>query len=427
MNGMSKSVRIRLSIMMFMQYIMFAVWWVPLAAYLVNIGIDGLYKATILSSVGLGCLAAPIIGMIADRHFASQKVLTVLNLLCAVLLFLASKQENAMLLFVLLLLAMFCYMPTWSLTNAIAMTNSPSEKFPQIRVFGSIGWVASGVFSLVAFKIYGTKIDGTATPLLCGAGMALVAAIFNLTLPNTPPPGKGKKASIIDAFGLRALTLFKDFNFVLFCIISMLVMIPFTIYWTYCSEFLLDKGFEFITITMNWGQFVEMFFMLLVPLAIARKGIKWTMTVGLVATLVRFVAFLSGGLLDYTWLYFVAILVHGIIFGFFFVGGQVYVDKKAPKEIRAQAQGLIVLICYGIGMLIGNFFNGKLISHYMTETIVDGVTQKVYDWNTIWAITTVISIVLLVAFCLVFRDDVTKTSGPMTISRSSDKGEKKES
>lgn len=427
MNGMSKSIRIRLSIMMFMQYIMFAVWWVPLAAYLVNIGIDGLYKATILSSVGLGCLAAPIIGMIADRHFASQKVLTVLNLLCAVLLFLASKQENAMLLFVLLLLAMFCYMPTWSLTNAIAMTNSPSEKFPQIRVFGSIGWVASGVFSLVAFKIYGTKIDGTATPLLCGAGMALVAAIFNLTLPNTPPPGKGKKASIIDAFGLRALTLFKDFNFVLFCIISMLVMIPFTIYWTYCSEFLLDKGFEFITITMNWGQFVEMFFMLLVPLAIARKGIKWTMTVGLVATLVRFVAFLSGGLLDYTWLYFVAILVHGIIFGFFFVGGQVYVDKKAPKEIRAQAQGLIVLICYGIGMLIGNFFNGKLISHYMTETIVDGVTQKVYDWNTIWAITTVISIVLLVAFCLVFRDDVTKTSGPMTVSRSSDKGEKKES
>ncbi len=419
MNGMSKSIRIRLSIMMFLQYMMFAVWWQPLAAYLVNIGIEGLYKATILSSVGLGCLAAPIIGMIADRHFASQKVLTVLNLLCAVLLFLAAKQENAMLLFVLLLLAMFCYMPTWSLTNAIAMTNSPSEKFPQIRVFGSIGWVASGAFSLVAFKMYGTKIDGTATPLLCGAGMALVTAIFNLTLPNTPPPSKGKEASIIDAFGLRALVLLKDLNFALFSIISMLVMIPFTIYWTYCSEFLQDKGFEFITITMNWGQFVEMFFMLLVPLAIARKGIKWTMTVGLVATLVRFVAFLSGGLFDYTWLYFVAILVHGIIFGFFFVGGQVYVDKKAPKEIRAQAQGLIVLICYGIGMLVGNFFNGKLISHYMTETIVDGVTQKVYDWNTIWAITTVISIVLLVAFCLVFRDDVTKTSEPMTVSRSS--------
>jgi nucleoside transporter len=398
-----------------------------MAAYLGNIGIEGLYKATILSSVGLGCLAAPIITMIADRHFASQKILAALNLLCAVLLFLASKQTNAMTLFVLLLFAMFCYMPTWSLTNAIAMTNSPSEKFPQIRVFGSIGWVASGVFSLAAMKVYGTKIDGTATPLLCGAGMALVTAIFNLTLPNTPPPGKGKEASIIDAFGLRALVLLKDFNFAMFSIISMLVMIPFTIYWTYCSEFLQDKGFEFITITMNWGQFGEMFFMLLVPLALVRIGVKWTMVIGLVALLVRYVAFLSGGMFDYTWLYFVAILVHGIIFGFFFVGGQVYVDKKAPKEIRAQAQGFIVLVCYGIGMLIGNFFNGKLISHYMTETIVDGVAQKVYDWNTIWTVTTVISVVLLAAFCLVFRDDVTKAGEPVTVSQSSDKEEMKES
>ena len=422
MNGMSMSVRMRLSAMMFLQYIMFAVWWQPLAAYLVNIGIGGLYKATILSSVGLGCLAAPIITMIADRHFASQKILVVLNLLCAVLLFLAAKQDDAMLLFLLLLLAMFCYMPTWSLTNAIAMTNCPSEKFPQIRVFGSIGWVASGLFSLVALKVYGTKIDGTATPLLCGAGMALVTAISNLTLPNTPPPSKGQEASIVDAFGLRALVLLKDFNFALFCIISLLVMIPFTIYWTYCSEFLQDRGFEFITITMNWGQFGEMFFMLLVPLAIARIGIKWTMAVGLIASLVRYVAFLSGGMFDNTSLYFVAILVHGIIFGFFFVGGQVYVDKKAPKEIRAQAQGLIVLICYGIGMLVGNFFNGKLISHYMTETIVDGVAQKVYNWNAIWAITTVISIVLLAAFCLIFHNDVTKGGESVTVERHPDKG-----
>ena len=419
MNGMSMSTRIRLSIMMFLQYLMFAVWWQPLAAYLGNIGIEGLYKAAILSSVGLGCLAAPIITMIADRHFASQKVLAVLNLLCAVLLFLASKQTNAMTLFVLLLFAMFCYMPTWSLTNAIAMTNSPSEKFPQIRVFGSIGWVASGLFSLAAMKVYGTKIDGTSTPLLCGACMALVTAIYNMTLPNTPPPGKGKEASIIDAFGLRALVLLKNFNFAMFSIIAMLVMIPFTIYWTYCSVFLQDKGFEFITVTMNWGQFVEMFVMLLVPIALVRYGVKWTMVAGLVALLVRYVAFLCGGIFDYTSLYFVAILVHGIIFGFFFVGGQVYVDKKAPKEIRAQAQGLIVLICYGIGMLIGNFFNGKLISHYMTETIVDGVTQKVYDWNTIWTVTTVISVVLLAAFCLVFRDDVTKAGEPETASQSS--------
>jgi len=400
MDKPSTSVRIRLSVMMFLQYMMLAVWSVPLAAYLTNMGVEGMYKATILSSMALGCMVAPIICMIADRHFASQKVLTVLNFGCAVLFFLAARQTNPMGLFVFLLLGMFCYMPTWSLTNAIAMANYPPEKFPQIRVFGSIGWVASGVFSFVAgWKMFGeTAIDGTSIPLLCGAGAALVTALFGFTLPNTPPPGKGKEASIVDALGLRALTLLKDRNFLLFIIISMFVMIPFTMYWSYGSQFLQDQGFEKITITMNWGQFVEMFVMLLVPIALVRFGVKWAMAMGLIAMLVRYVAFLGGGLYDQTTLYYLAILVHGVIFGFFFVGGQVYVDKKAPPEIRAQAQGLIVLICFGVGMLIGNFFNGKLIEVYTTEAGV--------SWNPIWVITMIISAVLLGAFCLLFKEDV---------------------
>ncbi|MHC4693774.1 MAG: MFS transporter [Planctomycetota bacterium] len=376
MNGMSLSIRIRLSVMMFLQYMMLAVWSVPLAAYLTNIGIEGIYKATILSSMALGCLVAPIICMIADRHFASQKVLTALNFGCAVLFFLAAWQTNQMSLFVILLLGMFCYMPTWSLTNAIAMTHAPSEKFPQIRVFGSIGWVASGVFSFVAgWKVFGqTKIDGTSIPMLCGAGTALVTALINLTLPDTPPPAKGKESSIVDALGLRAMTLMKDFNFALFALVSMFVMIPFTMYWSYGSQFLQDMGFDKITITMNWGQFVEMFVMLLVPIALARYGAKWTMVVGLIALLVRYIAFWFGGQYDQTLLYYVGILVHGVIFGFFFVGGQVYVDKKAPPEIRAQAQGLIVLVCFGMGMLIGNFTNGAFIDYNAakSEPVVAG-------------------------------------------------------
>jgi len=150
MDKVSTSIRIRLSIMMFLQYMMFAVWWVPLAAYLANMEIEGAYKAWILSVMPLGCLLAPVFCMVADRHFASQKVLTVLNFGCALLFFLGARQTNPAALFVILLLAMFCYMPTWSLTNAIAMANYPSDKFPQIRVFGSIGWVACAVFSLIA-------------------------------------------------------------------------------------------------------------------------------------------------------------------------------------------------------------------------------------------------------------------------------------
>ncbi len=395
---MSMNTRIKLSVMMLLQYMMFAVFWVPLAAYLTNMNVEGMYKATILSSMALGCLVAPLICMIADRHFSSQKVLTVLNFACGVLLLLAAKQETPMMLFIFLVLAMFCYMPTWSLTNAIAMANSPAEKFPQIRVFGSIGWVASGVFSLVAFKLFETKIDGTSIPLMCGAGTALLAALLNTTLPDTPPPAKGKEASIVDALGLRALTLLKDFNFAVFIIISMLVMIPFTIYFSFGSQFLQDEGFEYITVTMNWGQLVEIFLMLLVPFALAKFGVKKTMLIGMAALLARYVFFWGGGTLDQNSLYFLGILVHGIIFGFFFVGGQVYVDKKAPPEIRAQAQGLIVLICFGIGMLLGTFINGKLIEIY---TVEEGV-----NWNPIWVITTVFSVILLAAFALLFKDDV---------------------
>jgi len=409
MDKASTGIRIRLSIMMFLQYMMLAVWSTQLAQYVVdNLGIGGLSKFLILSVMPLGCLVAPVICMIADRHFASQKVLTILNLGCAVLFFLAARQTNAVTLFVILLLGMFCYMPTWSLTNAIAMTHIPSEKFPQIRVFGSIGWVASALFSLVAAtSLFGNKvIDGTAIPLYCGAATALVAALVNLSLPNTPPPAKGKKASIIDALGLRALTLLKDRNFAIFILISMLVMIPFTLYFSLGSQFFSSQGFKKVTATMNLGQLVEIFLMLLIPLALSRFGVKRTMAIGLGALAIRYVALWGGIAAGQTFLYYIAILVHGIIFGVFFVGGQVYVDKKAPPEIRAQAQGLIVLACYGVGMLIGTFINVELIERYTS----DGVC----NWNPVFVINAIVSAALLVALCTLFRDDVKQASEPVS-------------
>jgi len=397
MDKPSTSIRIRLSIMMFLQYMMFAVWWVQLAGYLGKTGVSATWQFWILAVMPLGCAVAPILCMIADRHFASQKVLTILNFACAVLFFIGARQTSPSAIFIILLLAMLCYMPTWSLTNAIAMANFPSDKFPQIRVFGSIGWVASGIFGIAALWLFDSKIDSTLIPLYCGAGTALVAAILNLTLPNTPPPAKGQKASVVDALGLRALTLLKDLNFTLFIIISLLVMIPFTLYFSLGSQFFESQGFKLVTFLMNWGQAVEIFLMLLVPLALKRFGVKWTMAIGLAALTIRYVALWGGVAADQTFLYYVAILVHGIIFGFFFVGGQVYVDKKAPPEMRAQAQGLYFLLCYGIGQFLGTFFNVKLIERYTA----DGVC----DWNPVFVITSVFSVVLLVALSALFRND----------------------
>ncbi len=394
---MSMDVRARLSCMMFLQYMLLPVWFMPLAAYLSNLDLQA-YIPWVMSTQAFGCLASPLIGMFADRHFSSERVLACLNVIAGVLLIVAAQVTSGMIVFICLLVAMLAYMPTWGLTSSIAMSHSPSEKFPQIRVFGSIGWVAAGVFSYVALKVWGAEIDGTATVFYCGAGVAFLAAVTNLFLPHTPPPAKGQKASIVDVLGLRSFSLFRYPDFTIFVLISILVTVAFSIYWSYLSLFLTDKGFKLLTVTQNWGQFAEMFFMLLIPMAIARVGLKWAMVIGLIAQLVRYGSFLAGDMLGMDIFYFIAILVHGLIFGFFFVGGQIYVDRRAPKEIRAQAQGFMFLMTFGVGLLIGNFLGDWLIKFYT----VDDVRQ----WEPVWMWTTVVSAVVVVLFAALFRSKV---------------------
>ncbi|MBM4020470.1 MAG: MFS transporter [Planctomycetes bacterium] len=392
-------IRFRLSAMMFIQYMLIAAWFVQLTAYCAKLGMTGIQMALISSSMALGCLVSPIIGMIADRNFASQWVLAVLNLLTCVLLILSAQVTAPLPLFLLLLVTMLCYMPTWGLTSSIAMSHSPSEKFPQIRVFGSIGWVAAAVFSLAAKKLWDATIDGTAVPLYCGAGVALAGGIFAFFLPHTPPPAKGQKTSVTDVMGLRSLSLMKNWHFAVLALGTLVATIPFSAYWTYGSAFLSNKGFQYLTATMNWGQFVEMFLMLLVPVAIKRLGLKWTIVLGLLALLVRYGAFALGNNYSQDPLYYTAILVHGIIFGFFYVGGQIYVDRKAPKEMKAQGQGLLFLL-FGVGLLVGNFFNGWLIDR---STVIEGAA-KIVNWQPLWNTNTAISAVLVLVFAAMFRD-----------------------
>lgn len=404
--SMSLDVRARLSGMMLLQYMMLPVWFLPLAAYLTGLGMTETQKFWIVSSMALGCLTSPLVGMFADRYFASERVLAALNLAAAALLVAAAQTTAPTLVFVLLLAVMLCYMPTWGLTSAIAMSHSPAEKFPQIRVFGSIGWVASGIFSLAAGGVFSREIDNTPTIFYCGAGTALVAALFALALPHTPPPAKGQKASVVDVLGLRSVVLLKDLNFAVFMATYFLVIIPFSIYFSFFSDFLKDKGFRYITVTMNWGQVAEMGFMLLIPVVLARVGVKWAMAIGLVALVARYLSLLLGEMWGISGLYFVAILVHGLIFGFYFVGGQIYVDRKAPKELRAQAQGFLFLAGFGLGLLAGNFLTSRLLEAY---SLYDSAGVKTgYDWQPIWLITTLVSAVLLAVFVVFFRDDTQK-------------------
>ena len=383
--------------MLFLQYMMYAVWWVPLAAYLTNLEVSSFEKSMILSSMAIGCLFSPVVGMLADRYFAGQKLLSFLNLINAVMLFMAGTTNNPDLLFICLLVAMLGYMPSWSLTSSIAMAHLDSEQFPKIRVFGSIGWVASGIFSIVFIRLLNIDFDGTHLPFYCGAAISLVAVISNLTIPNTPPLAKGQKGSLKDAFGLRTLDLMKDKNFALFIVFSFLSMIPFAMYFSFFSEFLLNINTKYISVTMNWGVLAEMGFLLLVPPAIKKFGLRKVMIFGLVALVIRYLSFYAGGAINQSWMYYIGILVHGLIFGFFYVGGQIYIDKKAPAELKSQAQGFIFLVTFGAGLLLGNVICSEIIEHFK---LTNG-----YNWNAIWGIITLSSIALLLMFTLFFKED----------------------
>ena len=382
---------------MLLQYMMYAVWWVPLAAYLTNLEVGSTQKALILSSMAIGCIASPVIGMLADRFFAAQKVLSGLNIINAGMLFWAGTTNNPNILFICLIVAMLGYMPSWGLTSSIAMVHLPAEQFPKVRVFGSIGWVVSGLFSIIFIKFLKTDFDGTNIPFYCGAGVSLFAAFTNLLLPNTPPLAKGKKFSLIDAFGLGTLKLMKDKNFSVFIIFSFLSLIPFSMYYSYFSEFLLNINTKYISVTMNWGVLAEMGFMLLIPVAIKKFGLRKVMIFGLIALVIRYLSLYTGGVIDQSWMYYIGILIHGLIFGFFFVGGQIYIDKKAPAELRSQAQGFIFLVTFGVGLLVGNLISGQIIHHYKN---VEG-----YNWDAIWGITTLTSVVLLLSFILLFKNE----------------------
>lgn len=370
---------------------MYAVWWVPLAAYLTNMEVGSFQKSLIISSMAIGCLLSPAVGMLADRFFPGQKVLAVLNLINAVMLFLAGTTNNPDLLFIFLLIAMLGYMPSWGLTSTIAMAHVPSKEFPKVRVFGSVGWVASGLFSFVFIKVFQLDFDGTNIPFYCGAAVSLIAAFTNLGLPNTPPSSKGEKISLIDIFGLRAIELLKDRNYRNYILLSLLSLIPFAMYYSYFSQFLQEIEISYISITMNWGILAEMGFLLLMPIAISKFGLRKVMIIGLIALTGRYIVFYIGGVADLTWMFYIGILVHGLIFGFIYISGQIYTDKVAPSHLKAQSQGFLFLVTYGIGLLAGNIICGKIIEHY--------------DWDTTWKIMSITSVVLLVAFMIFIKND----------------------
>ena len=397
--------RVRLSAMMFLQYAIHAVWFMQLAAYLEGKGLGGTEIGWVGNTAAIGAILAPIlVGMIADRFFASERVLAVLNLAGAALLYWGSTISGgweigglviseAWAIFIVLLLQQACYMPTWAITNAIAMANCEDTErdLPPIRVFGSIGWVATALFGVVAVNLVGAEWDATPLPMVAGAILSALAGLFAFVLPHTPPPAKGEKTRLADLLGLRALGLLKKPSFAVFIIVSMIAMIPFAAYWTFFSLYLKDLGVKIISGTMHLGQLVEIFAMwLLLPIALKKLGMKWTLVGGVVIMALRYVFFMFGGAGPLMALNYLGVLVHGIVFSFFFISGFIYADQAAPKGMRAQAQSLVLLVTSGVGMLAGNWINGAIVDAGL-------------GWKTVWMIPAIISGVLALLMIAAFH------------------------
>jgi len=291
-----------------------------------------------------------------------------------------------------------CYMPSWSLTSSIAMTHISAEQFPRIRILGSIGWASSGLLSVAAFYFFKVQaFDGTALPLYCAVGAAVITAFFNLFLPKTPPTAdKSSKYSIADIFGLKVISTLKSKHFNRFILLTFLTVLPFTLFYNYGSLFLQDENFKYITVTMNWRQVAELFFLFITTSILIKYGFKKTLLLGLSALLLQYIALYTGVVIGQQWMYYLGILPHALIFGWFFIGGQVYTDKVVPPEFKAQAQGFLSFISWGVGIFVGN-----LIWNWLTNTYrIDNHA----DWSLLFAIASVSTICLIILFLLLFKN-----------------------
>ncbi|MDF1501627.1 nucleoside permease [Roseisolibacter sp. H3M3-2] len=393
------AIRTRLSVMMFVQYFIYGSWLVTLGTFLGNVlQASGTEVGFAYMMPALAAIVSPfLVGMVADRFFATERVLAVLHLAGAALLFAATRQTSFSGFAVVFGLYTLCYMPTLALTNALSFANmrDPGTEFPRIRVLGTIGFIAVGLL------IGRLGADATALPLQIGAGASVLMALYSLSLPHTPPPGAGKPFSARDVLGLDALALMKDRSFAVFVLGSFLLCIPLQFYYAFTNPFLNEIGVSGAAAKMTLGQMSEIGFMLLMPWFFARLGVKKMLLIGMAAWTARYVLFSQGNATTGMWMLYLGLLLHGVCYDFFFVTGQIYVDQQAGPGIRAAAQGFITLVTLGVGQAIGSWLSGVVVDANAIPAVAGAPAG--HDWGTIWLVPAAGALVVLVIFALLFR------------------------
>jgi nucleoside transporter len=395
---MRTTTRIALSLMMFLEFFVWGSWYVTMGTYLDKVlHATGTQVGAAYSALAIATIISPFfVGMIADRYFSAQRVLGVLHLIGAALLYYLITIQSPDVFYWILLLYSLCYAPTLALANSVAFRQmrDTSKEFASIRVLGTIGWIATG---WMIDKVFHLSTDQLGFTFKMAAIASLVLGVLSFFLPNTPPKAKGTKATFAQILGADAFVLFKDRSFVIFFIASVLICIPLSFYYSFTNLYLTEAGMENVTSNMTFGQFSEAFFILLIPFFFRRLGVKWMIMLGMIAWTLRFLCFGYGNADTLLWLLFAGILLHGVCFDFFFVTGQIYTDSKAGLQIQSQAQGMITMATYGIGMWIGTLLSGYVKDYFTSGDVV--------NWRNTWMIPAGIALFVLVLFLLFFKDN----------------------
>ena len=402
---MTATTRAKLSAMMFLQYFVWGAWYVTMGTWLgETLHFSGEQIGLAAGTTALAAMISPFfVGMVADRFMATERILAALHVLGGVVLFFASMQTTFGGFYGVLLVYTLCYMPTLALTNSLSFhqMKDPGAEFPPIRVLGTIGWIVAGLF------IGLMKLESTAVPMQLAAAGSLVLGLFSLALPHTPPQRSGR-VRLSDVLGLDALKLMRERSFAIFVLGSFLICIPLQFYYAFTNPFLNEIGVQNAAAKMTFGQMSELFFMLVMPWFFRRLGVKYMLLVGMAAWTTRYLLFAHGNNGALVWLLYLGILLHGICYDFFFVTGQIYVDQKAPPDLRAAAQGFIAFVTLGVGMLLGSWLSGKVVDMYTTA----GPSGPGHDWFHIWMYPAAGGAFVLLLFAALFRAD-----GPSSVRK----------
>jgi nucleoside transporter len=406
----------RLNAMMFLEFFVWGSWYTVIGNYMAAHGMAPLTHWPYTVNPIAAIVAPFFLGLVADRYFATEKVFGVLHLAGGALMLLIPQATGASGVFILLLLLYnLCYMPTLGLANSLAFHHikNQEQQFPLIRVFGTVGWIVAGLFiGFVLRRFTGGELpDNTALPLYTTGVAGLLLGLFSFSLPHTPPPAAGQRVSLRSIVGLDALRELGSRPFYVFIASSLLICIPLAAYYTYAPVFarvaVYDTGTSNVVTAllpnpsslMTLGQMSEVVFMLLMPLFFARLGVKWMLLVGMGAWVLRYALFAVAAPAAVFWIIVTGILLHGICYDFFFVTGQIYVDKKSTPAVRGQAQGFLVLVTYGVGMLIGAQVAGKVYNGFLGEA----ASLTLEQWARFWVLPAVFAGTVMLLFAVLFR------------------------